>query len=109
MFVLSSVLYKAIFSVYRLGGPNVRSDLHGPIEPRSVITCMLGEVTPSSREDDLFVILWTSTRDDLRHWVPNHALPAVARIHSKALCMHISVSYQQWPTDAKHGLLRKHQ
>ena len=108
MFVLSSVLYKAIVSVYPR--PNVRSDLHGLIGPRIIMTCMPEAVTPSLRQDELFVILWTSTRDNMnpRHWIPRPCVPAVAHIHSNALCVHISVSYRQWLTDSKHGLLRKH-
>ena len=94
IFVLSSILCKAIFSVYpRLGGPNVRSDPLGLSEPRSIITGMSREMTLSLRDDDMFVVMWASTLDDinLRHRIPNHFVPAVAHIHSRAVCIQASV------------------
>ena len=58
IFVMSSILCKAIFSVYpRLDGPKVRSDPHGLSEQRSITTGMSREMTPCLREDDLFVIM----------------------------------------------------
>ena len=57
MFGLSSILLKAVYSIYpRIRYPELRPDLHKRIEPRGSITCMPGEVTG---EDDLFVIMWT--------------------------------------------------
>ena len=90
MFVLPSILHKAVFSVYpRHGDLNVCSDLHGCTEPKNNITCKPGELTFSLSEIDLFVVIWAWTRNNmnLRHWVPNPVVPALAYIHSEAVCM----------------------
>ncbi|KAK3108762.1 hypothetical protein FSP39_015119 [Pinctada imbricata] len=64
---LSSVLKMPLFSVYpKLGNPVLRKDLHRLLLPREMGTC-----------SETAYVLWTTTRNDMSFFVPNHFVPVL--------------------------------
>lgn len=87
IFAMASVLQALVFSVYpQKGNPSVRKHLHRLIYPRRRAT------------EDTFVIMWTSTREHLRQWMPNHFVPVLPMQNRHDAVGHLAVEKTEMST-----------